>query len=357
MQDILIYAIPVFVLLGLVEFVYGLRAGNNTYRLNDTIGSLSQGLLSQAVAACTPLFQIGLYVLVYRHAPDWGGRAFWATWYGVLLAVVLYDFTDYWLHRVAHESNLFWAAHVVHHQSQQFNFSTALRQESAYPIVGCVFFFPMALLGVPPETYAMAGVVVLFYQFWVHTEHIGKLGWFDRIFTSPSNHRVHHSINAHYIDKNYGSILIIWDRLFGTYEPEGEPCVYGTLVPLNSWSPIRALSMVFADMAAKLARAANWKEWLKVVFKYPGWTPAAFPQAAGHELATLDTPKYDPPVPGRRGAAAVAYFLLAAGFAFVLLWEEDVWGLGNRLLATGLILSALWASGRMLMPSRQSPMS
>ena len=348
MQDILIYAIPFFVALGALEFVYGLCAGNNTYRLNDTISSLSQGLLSQAVAACTPLFQIGLYVIVYRHAPNWGDRTFWTTWYGVVLAVVMYDFLDYWLHRVGHESNLFWAAHVVHHQSQRFNFSTALRQESAYPIVGCIFFFPLALLGVPPQTYATAGAAVLLYQFWVHTEHIGKLGWFDRIFTSPSNHRVHHSINARYIDKNYGSILIIWDRLFGTYEPENEPCIYGTLVPLNSWNPLQALFAVFADMGRKLACAAFWSERLKVVFKYPGWVPAAWPVGGHHAQPAGSPPVYDPPYSARRGMVSIVFFLLAAFMATILLWDEDQWGMVSRLLAALLIASALWVAGKML---------
>src|SRR5262249_13754302 len=154
--------------------------GRNTYRLADAIASLSQGLLSQVVAVCTQLFQIGLYALIYPHIALVTAPGLWDAWYGWLLAIVRFDFFDYWLHRVGHESAVFWAAHVVHHQSQDFNFSTALRQESTVMLLGWPFYLPMALIGVPPEQYASAGLIVLLYQFWIHTEHVGKLGWFDR---------------------------------------------------------------------------------------------------------------------------------------------------------------------------------
>lgn len=161
----------------------------------------------------------------------------------------MFDFCDYWLHRLGHEIAILWAAHVVHHQSEDFNLSTALRQESFVPLLGWIFYVPMALLGVSPQQFALAGLIVLVYQFWIHTEHIGKLGWFDRIFSSPSNHRVHHATNPQYINKNYGGLLIIWERLFGTYAEENEACIHGTRTPLRSWDPVWAVTSGYAALA------------------------------------------------------------------------------------------------------------
>ncbi|HZW87155.1 MAG TPA: sterol desaturase family protein [Gallionella sp.] len=349
MSQIIIFAIPIFITLTVVEYLYGVLTRRNTYRLNDTISSLSQGLLSQTIAACTPLFQIGLYSMLYQHIPGWGHSNLWETWYGIALAVIIYDFCDYWLHRTSHECNFFWAAHVVHHQSQHFNFSTALRQESAYPIVGCMFFFPMAFLGIPPEIYGTAALVVLLYQFWIHTEHIGKLGWFDRIFASPSNHRVHHSINARYIDKNYGAIFVIWDRLFGTFEPESETCVYGTLVPLNSWNPVKAVSSVFSDMAKKIAHAGSWADKARFIYKYPGWTPSHYLPTTGDTTAQINNrAKYDPSVSKNRAIAAVIFFMLASATTIILIWHEENMSWTNKFLTAVLVAGILWMAGKMI---------
>ncbi len=353
MSQIIIFAIPVFIALTLLEYGYGVLVHRNTYRLNDTLSSLSQGLLSQAVAACTPFFQIGLYSGIYHHVYHAENLTFWSSGYGIALAIVLYDFCDYWLHRTSHESNLFWAAHVVHHQSQHFNFSTALRQESFYPILGSVFFIPLALLGIPPESYATAGIAVLLYQFWVHTEHIGKLGWFDRVFTSPSNHRVHHATNARYIDKNYGAIFIVWDRLFGTFEPEQEACIYGTLKPLNSWNPLQAIGSVFMDMLGNMARAGSWRDRVRFVYKSPGWAPAADPAAAAVLPASPHT-LYDPPVSKTRSLTAVLYFMFAALVALVLMWQEESLGLVQKIGLAISITVFLWLAGKMLSP-RKAP--
>ncbi len=297
MHRVIVIAIPVFALLIAAEFVYGLLKGRNTYRLNDTIASLSQGLLSQVVAVCTQLFQIGLYNLAFPHLALFAGASLWDVWPGWLLAIVLYDFCDYGLHRVSHESALFWAAHVVHHQSQCMNLSTALRQESTYALLGWVFYLPLAVLGVPPGLYAVAGLVVLVYQFWIHTEHIGRLGWFDRVFSSPSNHRVHHAVNDRYLDKNYGAILVVWDRLFGSFEPETERCVYGTRDPLNSWNPLWAVAHTYAHLLRKSARAASWTDRLRVLFKGPGWqVPGASRDADAQAFVPEAVVMFDPPM-------------------------------------------------------------
>jgi sterol desaturase/sphingolipid hydroxylase (fatty acid hydroxylase superfamily) len=225
--NVIVYAIPVFVALMAAEFGIGLALGRNVYRLNDAVGSLTAGILSQISGVFMLALSVGIYIVVYNRFSMFALRVDdWRVWVGALIA---YDFFYYWNHRIDHEVGLFWAAHVVHHQSEAFNLSTALRQPSSGVLLGWIFYLPMAIAGVPPVVFVAVGLIDLLYQFWIHTELVGKLGWFDRVFASPSNHRVHHGVNDLYLDKNYGGILIIWDRLFGTYEDEVEPAVYGDL--------------------------------------------------------------------------------------------------------------------------------
>ncbi len=329
-----------------VEFLYGLLSRNNNYRLDDTIGSLSQGVLSQAVAVCTTFFEIGIYTLLYEHAPNWGNRDFWTTWYGVALAIVLYDLCNYWLHRVDHECNFYWASHVVHHQSRHFNLSTALRHESASPVIDSVFFLPLALIGMPPEVYGTAAFVVLVYQVWVHTEHIGKLGWFDYLFNSPSHHRVHHAINRQYINKNYAAVFIIWDRMFGTFEPEDEPCIYGTLTPLESLNPVKALSAVFVEMIQNMLRAKSWGDKLQFLYKPPGWRPADWPEPGMPSRTSQE--KHDPPATRGRRFSAVVFFILAGVAMLILAWYQQDMSLTDKLLSVLLVTMLLWGAGAMM---------
>ena len=242
-------ATPVFFLLIALELLVARARGmSGVYRLNDAINSLSLGVMSQVVGLFVRVFNYGVYALVFEHVALGTWPHEWWAW---ALAIVFYDFCYYWNHRLGHESAVFWASHVVHHQSQRYNLSTALRQTSSGAFLGWIFYLPMAVAGVPPEMFAVAAIVDLLYQYWIHTEVIGKLGWFDRWFASPSNHRVHHAVNDRYIDRNYGGIFMAWDRLFGTFVDETERCVYGTRAPLNSWDPLWANLEVYADLARK----------------------------------------------------------------------------------------------------------
>jgi sterol desaturase/sphingolipid hydroxylase (fatty acid hydroxylase superfamily) len=349
MYQIIVYAIPVFALLMAGEFAYGRYKGRNTYRLNDAISSLSQGLLSQLVAVCTQLFQIGLYAMLYSMVAIYPQETFWDSWYGWLIAIVFFDFCDYWLHRMGHESAIFWAAHVVHHQSQEFNFSTALRQESTVALLGWVYYAPMAILGVPPEEFALAGLVVLLYQFWIHTEHVGKLGWFDRVFSSPSNHRVHHAVNDQYIDKNYGGMLVIWDRMFGTFKEEVEPCVYGTRAPLNSWNPAWAVGANYAALWHDVRHTRSWLDKFRVLFKHPGWRPKDVAERFPYpdfELSKVEC--FDPPTgPNAKRLAMVLFAVMLVPWA-VFLWVADSLTLANAAFSTVAISAGLWAIGSLL---------
>jgi sterol desaturase/sphingolipid hydroxylase (fatty acid hydroxylase superfamily) len=263
-MNLLVYAVPFFIAAMVVELVYGLVVGRNTYRLNDSCGSLFLGVLSQARRFVTLGVGGYVYYLItgYFSLPlmDAGH---WFTW---ALAIVLYDFCYYWLHRLGHERTILWAAHVAHHQSEDYNLSTALRQTSTGFLLGWIFYIPMYLLGIPAEAVVTAGALNLIYQFWVHTEHVPKLGWYEWIFVTPSNHRVHHAQNDVYIDRNYGGLFILWDRLFGTFQEEldGEPVVFGIRGPLKSWNPVKALTHVYVDMFQDSWRTARWQDKLRV---------------------------------------------------------------------------------------------
>jgi alkylglycerol monooxygenase len=355
--QIIVLATPVFFLLIAIEFAVGrMRArrgtGHDTYRLADAVNSIGLGMLSQISAVLTGLLRIGIYTAVYSAValfPKEAASDFWTTWYGWLLALVFYDFCYYWLHRMGHESAVLWAAHVVHHQSQHYNLSTALRQTSSGALLGWIFYMPMALAGVPPLVFVVVALIDLLYQFWVHTEQVGKLGWFDRWFCSPSNHRVHHAVNDTYLDRNYGGILIVWDRMFGTFREEDERCVYGTRGELKSWDPLWANAEVYWTLAKDSWHARSWADKLRVWLKPPGWRPAdvaaRFPKPA-FDIAKVT--RYEPVVSrGVQWFAGVQFLLMLGGVAFFL-WFSDDMPLQRAAVWLAALTASLWAIGAVL---------
>ena len=348
-SQIIVLATPVFFLLIAVEFAWGYARGRDTYRLDDAINSISLGMLSQISAVLTRLLRVGIYTAVYASVALFPVDAFWTTWYGWLIALVFYDLCYYWLHRAGHECAVFWAAHVVHHQSQAYNLSTALRQTSSGALLGWIFYLPMALAGVPPPVFGAVALIDLLYQYWVHTEHVGKLGWFDRWFCSPSNHRVHHAVNERYLNRNYGGILILWDRLFGSFQEENGPCVYGTRSALNSWDPLWANAEVYWALLHDCWHARNWLDKLRVWLKPPGWRPpdvaARFPRPA-FELAAVQ--RYAPPVSRAVQWFGAVQFVLLLGAVAVFLWFADRQPLAINALWLGLLTTGLWATGAAL---------
>lgn len=312
-EKIITLATPVFFLLIFIELIVGLLRRRNTYRINDAINSISLGVLSQLTGVFLKLLQIGIYawllerVSLFKLPSDSG----WVWLSGLLI----YDLCYYWLHRMGHEVNLLWAAHVVHHQSEEYNLSTALRQTSSGALLGWIFYMPMALLGFPLEVFIAVALIDLLYQFWVHTQQIGKLGWFDRIFVSPSNHRAHHGVNDIYLDKNYGGILILWDRMFGTFieERDAEPVVYGIRSPLRSWNPLWANLEVYKSLWLDAWQTQRWSDKLRIWLARPGWRPADV--AARRPSTSFDIRRslYHPPL----SRAAQLYCLMQ--FTVVLL--------------------------------------
>ena len=276
-MDYITYAVPFFLLALLIELIYGIAINKNTYRLNDAISNLFMGTLRTA----NKLIIIGAAGYVFYLAET--NFAIWRmdinSWFTWIFAFVIYDFFYYWFHRISHERQIFWASHVAHHQSEDYNLSTALRQTGTGAFVSWVFYIPMFLIGIPSYVFISVASLNLIYQFWVHSEHIPKLGWFENYFVTASNHRVHHAQNEQYIDKNYGGVFIIWDRMFGTHkiEDENEPCIYGIRGTLNTFNPIWANLHVYIKIIKEMWSSQDWRDKLYAPFARTGWSPKSLP--------------------------------------------------------------------------------
>ena len=273
-MNYVLYAIPFFFVLIGLELLVDRWRGVSTYRMADSINSLSAGVLSQVSGLLTKGLGLLTYGFAVQHLALFELSA-QQTWVWVL-AFVLYDFCYYWNHRLGHERNVLWAAHSVHHQSEDYNLSTALRQTSSGFLFGWIFYLPLAVLGVPLLVFLTVGALNLLYQFWVHTRHVPKLGWYEWAFVTPSNHRAHHAQNAIYMDRNYGGVFILWDRLFGTFQEEldDEPVIFGVTTPLASWNPLWANLQFYVQLWRDAARAASWWDKLRIWFMPTGWRPA-----------------------------------------------------------------------------------
>ncbi len=348
-MNVILYAVPVFFLLIALELCADRWRGVRTYRLSDSINSLSAGVLSQVSGLLTKLVGLLTYGFAVEHLAlfELSAESLWV-W---VFAFFFYDFCYYWAHRIGHERNVFWAAHVVHHQSEDYNLTTALRQTSTGFLLGWIFYLPMALAGVPLSVLIGVGLMNLLYQFWVHTRHVPKLGWLEWIFITPSNHRVHHAQNPRYMDRNYGGVFILWDRLFGTFQEEldEEPVIFGVTTPLASWNPLWANLHFYVQLWRDARRADAWWDKLRIWFMPTGWRPADV--AARYPLSKPDLSQFVPfDVPlsvGQKVYAAVQFAGYVLGTSWLLAIAGQH-GLGELLLGWAWVAFGLYAIGAWL---------
>ena len=310
-MDIVSYATPFFLLAIVLELGWGFFRKNNTYRLNDSVNSLSLGMLS--TLAKLAFISIGALVFA-RVENQWALFAFdqesAVHW---VIALLFYDICYYWFHRISHERQIFWGSHVVHHQSEDYNLSTALRQTSTGIFITWIFFIPCFLLGIPLYMYVTIASGHLVYQFWIHTQHIPKLGFLEWFLITPSNHRVHHAQNPQYVDKNYGGLLIIWDRLFGTFaeEDDNEKVIYGLRTPLKSWNPLWANIHIFSSMVSDATKTENIRDKVAVLWSRTGSRPADVAKKYPVEKTNLDNfRKYNPQLTTVSTVAVVLHYML-----------------------------------------------
>ena len=344
------YAVPVFFLLIGVELVAALWQHRHAYRLHDSLNDLSCGITEQMVG----LFLKGLlfagYLGTYAYATGAGINLVDVESYSPggkwLAAIVLFlgvDFAYYWFHRIAHEFNAPWAGHVVHHSSEDYNLAVALRQGTFQGLFSWVFYLPLALAGFPPAWFAAMSSFDTLYQFWIHTRLIGKLGPLEWVFNTPSHHRVHHARNPKYLDKNYAGTLIIWDRMFGTFQAEEEEPVYGLVKPSNSWNPLWANLHVWNELFRDAWLAPRWSDKLRIWFMPPGWRPEGLPpNPRPPELSRADgcSLRHEDPARIKRVRACRSLSRLCC-------WQSVCWWMptslprGEVAVGVGLVLWAL----------------
>ena len=348
-MNLILYAVPFFFVLIVAELLADRWRGVNNYRVADAVNSISTGVLSTTTGLLTKGLGLVTYTFALQH---WGlfelpAHSLWV-WIG---AFVLYDFCYYWLHRCGHERNILWAAHSVHHQSEDYNLSTALRQTSTGFLLSWIFYLPLAVLGVPLVVFVTVAALNLLYQFWVHTRHIGKLGWYEWFFVTPSNHRAHHAQNALYMDRNYGGVFILWDRLFGTYQEEddNEPVVFGVTTPLASWNPLWANLQFYSQLWNDARRTEHVRDKLRIWFMRTGWRPAdvqARYPLAKPELSQFR--KFEVALDVRRQVYVVLQFAVYVALGSYLMNAQSSLSVQALLLGGGAMAMGLFVLGAAL---------
>ncbi|MDB4945651.1 MAG: Sterol desaturase [Labilithrix sp.] len=337
MLDPIALAVPFFFVLIGIELVWAKRRGVSVYRFSDALTNLSCGIGSQIAVLFWGALQLAVYAWLYERYRVATFQRAWVPW---VIAFVGVDLLYYWWHRLSHQVNVLWAAHVVHHQSEDYNLAVALRQSVITSWTVLPFYLPLALLGVPPLTYAITVALSTLYQFWIHTQLVGKVkGPIEWVLNLPSHHRVHHAINDEYLDKNYGATLVVWDRLFGTYAPEEAAPVYGITKPLGSFDPVWAQVHYWVELRAMARAARSFREKLAVWVASPAWKPAGY---------VVETPpvqgraKHDRPLTRRLVTyVAVQYVLVIAATFALMMWHA-------ALPAAVLVPSAVAVAGALV---------
>ncbi len=376
-MDYIALAIPLFFLLMGIELAWSAWSGRKVYRFNDFVANMGCGIGSQIVGAFTKAGIFAVYLAVYDNWRFFTLENSVLTW---IVTFLLIDLLYYWFHRLSHEINFLWAAHIVHHQSEEYNLSVALRQSWWQGLFSFWFYIPVALLGVHPLTIVTVGAFVTLYQFWIHTKALDKLGPLEWLFNTPSHHRVHHGSDPKYIDRNHAGTLIIWDKLFGTYQEEEEEPIYGITTPLGTWDPVKANFHYYKDLFALAKKTRRWPDKIRVFLKPPGWKPAelgGFEGPTQKDRATYR--KFDTaasaPVVAYVGAQFVLLLAVTSFFLFrqadlgtvrmwltaglIVVWVMDLgllleggrrWVLGSEVLRTLLLGALLLLSADLLSP-------
>lgn len=341
--NLIALAIPVFFLLIFVEAaVVRIQGKKDIYRFHDAITDLGCGVSSQVIGVFSKGSLLLLYTAVWSQAALLQPQE-WVQW---ILAFIGVDFCYYWWHRASHRLNFLWAGHIVHHQSQDYNLAVALRQAWFTRFSNLPFMLPLALLGVHPLIFAASDAINTLYQFWIHTQTIGKLGPLEWILNTPSHHRIHHAINPRYIDKNYAGIFIIWDRMFGTFIKEEEEAVYGTVAVFESWDPVWANFHYWMHMCREAQRFKSLKHRLWIWFAPPEWQPSG-PKSIPEVHPETFTKWTTSVSPLTKIYVGVSFFPTVCALVWMLWFEktENIWTLGGIGVA---IVVATFSFGALL---------
>jgi sterol desaturase/sphingolipid hydroxylase (fatty acid hydroxylase superfamily) len=267
--DLTVYAIPAFIVLMLAEGIVTTNLGLRGYERRDTLASLAMGVGNVLI----DLFAKALHFAILSAVAPLALLEIGGSWWEWAILLVAADFVYYWFHRLSHEVRFLWAAHVNHHSSQRYNLSTALRQSWTTPFTSLLFWWPLAVVGFSPAMILAAIAINTIYQFWIHSEAIDKLGPLEWVFNTASHHRVHHGTNLEYLDRNHGGMFIVWDRLFGTFEPERAAVRFGLTKNIDTFHPVEIAFHEWKAMLHDVATADSLRARLGFLFRPPGWRP------------------------------------------------------------------------------------
>lgn len=342
-----LYLLPVFTLPMLVDSAVHLwRKSNPNYRVSDLLTNFSLSILSVLGGLVFAGTSLAIYITLYHEvAPLKLDSSAPGTW---LLAFLVYDFLYYWLHRAHHRVSILWAVHEVHHSGEDMNYGLAIRQPILGELTSWPFFTPLALIGIAPEVFLGISAVQLLYQYSLHNSYVPRLGPLEKWFQTPALHRVHHASNPHYIDKNYGNILAIWDRIFGSYQAEepDDPPRYGLTTAIDSWNPWVFNIHFFKHLFAKSRRCKGWAEQLRCWIAAPAWEPRFRPSSQAAD--PVKRPKYNVALTATATAYCVVQFVGILAVFVLLLWhsEEILTALG--VLAILVLLFGTYELGKLL---------
>lgn len=344
--DYIALSVPVFFILIGIELVYNFYKKLDYYRLNDSIANLSQGIGQQLTGIFMKTVLFFGYKYIFEH---WRFFELPKTiWVWILLFIGV-DFFYYWFHRMSHQVNALWAAHIVHHQSEEYNLTVALRQSWFQGWFSWVFYLPLAFAGFDPVMFLTLSAFNTLYQFWIHTRAIKSMGVLEYILNTPSHHRVHHGSNPKYIDKNHAGTLIIWDRLFGTFQKEEEAVYYGITKPLASWNPVWANLHYWDDLVKTAKQSPKITDKIKVFLKPPGWFPehlGGFQQAP--EIDAGRYRKYDPAYQSKLTGYVLVQFIVALTAGSAILFSYHHMEIVPLICGTVFTLLTLITCGALL---------
>jgi len=339
---ILLWVIPGFLILVFIEILYGHYIKKQTYTLMDTISSLSSGITNILKDSMGIILIIISYPFLEKKIALFQLESSLTLY---LIAFICIDFASYWSHRLNHKINIFWNQHIIHHSSEEFNLACALRQ-SVSNIIGynALFLIPAAILGVPSEIIIFLSPIHLFGQFWYHTQHIGKLGFLEYIFVTPSQHRVHHAINQIYIDKNLSAIFCVWDRIFGTFQEELDNVkpIYGTLKPVQTWNPIIINFQHFFRLAKDSWHTKKISDKIKIWFMPTGWRPKDVENIIKYKTQLKNQEKYYPNYTNLYKIIGVFHFLCVNTILTYFLYNFSNLEIDIKLIYTYIIFLSVF---------------
>lgn len=336
-MSLIIYSIPAFFILIALELIIDKYKKSNLYRLNDMISNINSGIVQQVSGVFFKFLTFGIYVYIYEHyrlianIPN--------VWYIWILLFIGVDFFYYWFHRLSHEVSVLWGTHVVHHQSEEYNLSVALRQSATQLFGSTWFYLPLAFIGFEPYAFLTVASIQTLYQFWIHTRLINKMPtWFEYVFNTPSHHRVHHGINPKYIDKNHGGTLIIFDRLFGTFQNEEEEVHYGITSQLNSWNIAIANFDYYEWLGEQISQVKTVKDFFYVLIKKPGWRPDYLGGPIIPKEIDTQRKLYDAHTTNTMHIYIFIQFLVLLGFTSFFLFGLPKFDITQKIIAFAFIL-------------------